>query len=176
MSIRIKPLLVIFTIFLVVFSLIALVIGTKYVPAKQQQVFNQLQSSRVLVPEDINKEEEKIYFTVSENETLDQAVQELNKIIAGSDYTEYSLAVHSNNESEQLIEAWQHLQYYIYEIMGQKKYTDFPTLSNEFSQLYPDIELSISMNEEHVFITLSEDGHELFRLLPLEASQVRMWG
>lgn len=176
MTIKIKPLLYIFVVLLVIFSVIGFVLSKTVLPAKQQKVFDELTSSTVVIPDDINEEQEKIHFTVNEKTSLADAVQELENVVTDSTYTNYTFAVNSDNESEQLVEGWQFLQYYVYEIIGQKKFTELPNLAVTFSKKYPDINLAVSMSEQYVFITLYTDEHQLYRMLPLQTTNVRMWG
>jgi|GEM_PF-4056940 len=175
MNIRIKPLLYTFIVVLILFASVGFVISQKYIPAKQQQIFTDLQKSSINVVEDINNEQKKISFRVEGHHTLSEAVFELNEKLANSQYANYDLSVQNGQESEQLLEGWHYLQYYIYEIMGQKKYTDIPQLTVEFNKLYPHIQLSINMDERYVFVTLINGDNQLHRLLPLETSQVGMW-
>lgn len=176
MTIKIKPLMYIFIAVLILFTLIGVIINQTYLPIKQNKIFEKLQNSVVNIPEDVNKKQQEIYFTVDEETNLPKAVQELNKVIEETDYVDYKLVVNRENESEELKEVWQQLQFNLYEIIGQKKFTQLTTLPLQFSKQYPGVNFSVSMDEQYVYVTLDNEQNQLYRMLPVNETYVGTWG
>ena len=175
MELKFKPLLISFLAFIFIFLAGWVSYDQWLQPSQLHNKFSEIKHSYVDIANDISEKDQVIRFTLSAEATLEDAVTELEQVISDTEYEGYELRLNNAEEAAYASEAWESVQYHVYEMIVKASYSQIPQISQQINEQYPQLDASISMDEQYVFVTLQHSEGSLHRLLPLKNQIMEVW-
>jgi len=77
--------------------------------------------------------------------------------------------------SDKLEEAWKHSLFEVAEAMENRRYSDVRKAMDKLSQTFPGVTAEVEMDEENVYIRLTDGEHAKFVVLPRQPVMLGVW-
>ncbi|WP_422660839.1 hypothetical protein ACK8P5_10280 [Paenibacillus sp. EC2-1] len=124
---------------------------------------------------DINQDTVTLKLDLKPDTNLRGLVEHINKegkAVVGKRALKIEVEDHS---SEQLNEWWDDAMLSVAEAMDNKQYTDIQTSLNELAKRSPELKATAQIDDQNVYVSLSDGKSGKFIILPRQPGKVEVW-